>query len=273
LRLSTPHTLREVCGKGEALCRHSVKYNNNNNNNNGAYAIFHRTDLVDWSQINSLWETAIATFPQVDIVCNDAGLYEPPASCFWSPPGVSPLAEDPADAKVGQYKTFSNRSIQGNLIWVASLGGYVHSIHTPMYFASKAAIVSMVKSLGRLRKEVGFRNAAVCPGATDTPIFHPDYCRQRIRADDLHMTPQQLPGLMMRVLTEPEFGDGNIVEAMMLGNKKNATLGVREVPMHLLYPSCGAGEDHHLVEEEEKMVENLKEHGMRDGPVVRPRER
>lgn len=96
-----------------------------------------------------------------------------------------------------------------------------------------------------------------------TPIFHPDYCRQRIRPDDLHMTPQQLAGVMMRVLTEPEFGDGNIVEAMMLGNKKNSSLGVREVPMHLLYPSCGAGEDHHLAEEEEKMVKSLKEHGMR----------
>ncbi|KAF6807331.1 nad-dependent 15-hydroxyprostaglandin dehydrogenase [Colletotrichum musicola] len=258
------------------------KYSKENAATNGAYAIFHPTDLVNWSQINSLWETALATFPQVDIVCNGAGLYEPPASSFWSPPGVFPLAEDPADAKVGQYKTISvntiapirlaqiaidywlqNRSVQGNLIWVASLGGYVHSIHTPMYFASKAAIVSMVKSLGRLRTEVGIRNAAVCPGATDTPIFHPDYCRQRIRADELHMTPQQLAGLMMRVLTEPEFGEGNIMEAMMLGNKKNATLGVREVPMHLLYPSCGAGEDHHLVEEEEKMVKDLKEHGMR----------
>lgn len=58
-----------------------------------------------------------------------------------------------------------NRDIQGNLLWIASLGGYVHSMHTPLYFASKAAIVSMVKSLGGLKKEFGIRNAAVCPGA------------------------------------------------------------------------------------------------------------
>lgn len=165
------------------------KYSKENAATNGAYALFHPTDLADWSQINSLWETALATFPQINIVCNGAGLYEPPASSFWSPPGISPLAEDPADAKVGQYKTFSvntiapirlaqiaidywlqNRNIQGNLLWVASLGGYVHSMHTPMYFASKAAIVSMVKSLGGLRKEVGIRNAAVCPGATDVRV-------------------------------------------------------------------------------------------------------
>ncbi|TDZ54046.1 17-beta-hydroxysteroid dehydrogenase 14 [Colletotrichum trifolii] len=233
-------------------------------------------------QISSLWDTALQAFPQVDIVCNGAGLYEPPASSFWNPPGVSPLAEDPADAKVGQYRTFSvntiapirlaqiaidywlqNRAIQGNLLWIASLGGYVHSIHTPMYFASKAAIVSMVKSLGGLRKEVGIRNAAVCPGAVYTPIFHPEYCRDRIRSDDLTMTPEQCASVMLRVLTEAEFGDGNVMEVMLLGNKKQSELSVREVPLHLLYPSCGAGEDNHLLEEEQKMVKGLKEHGMR----------
>ncbi|KAJ0313951.1 hypothetical protein Brms1b_007373 [Colletotrichum noveboracense] len=258
------------------------KYSKENLSSNGAYAIFHKTDLVDWSQVNSLWETALNTFPQVDIICNGAGLYEPPSSSFWTLPGVSPLAKDDANAKIGQYQTFSvntiapirlaqiavdywlqNRHIKGNMIWVASIGAYVHSVHTPMYFASKAAAISMVKSLGRLHKEVGIRVAAVCPGATYTEIFQPEYCRDRIRPDDLSMTPQQLASVMMRVLTEPEFGDGNIIEAMMLGNKKNSSLGVREVPMHLLYPSCGAGEDHHLVEEEEKMVVNLKEHGMR----------
>lgn len=150
----------------------------------GAYAIFHKTDVSDWNQISSLWAAALEIFPHIDIVCNGAGVYEPPSSCFWNAPGVSPLAQDPVDAKVGQYKTFAvntigpirlaqiaidywlqNRNIEGNLLWIVSLGRYVHSMHTPMYFASKAAIVSMVKSLGGLRKELGIRNAAVCPGA------------------------------------------------------------------------------------------------------------
>ena len=146
-------------------------------------AAFHKTDISDWTQITSLWETTLKTFPRVDILVNGAGLYEPPSSSFWSPPGISSLAEDPVDAKVGQYKTFAvntigpirmaqiaidywleHREIQGNLLWVASLGGYVHSMQTPMYFASKAAVVSMVKSFAGLRKEFGIRNSAVCPG-------------------------------------------------------------------------------------------------------------
>lgn len=148
------------------------------------FAVFHETDMSDWSQISSLWEKALKTFPRVDIVVNGAGLYEPPSSAFWYAPGISPLAEDPADAKVGQFKTFAvntmgpirlaqiavdywleNRDVQGNLLWIASLGGYVHSLQTPLYFASKAAIISVVRSFAGFRKEFGIRNSAVCPGA------------------------------------------------------------------------------------------------------------
>lgn len=68
----------------------------------------------------------------------------------------------------------------------------------------------------------------------------------------------------MRVLTEPQFGDGNIVEAMMVGSKENPKVNVREVPMEALYPTIGAlGEDNHLVEEENNFVKRLQEHGMR----------
>lgn len=52
------------------------------------------------------------------------------------------------------------------------MGGYVHSMQTPLYFASKAAIVSMVKSLGGLKNLFGIRNAAVCPGAVGVSCFH-----------------------------------------------------------------------------------------------------
>jgi NAD(P)-dependent dehydrogenase (short-subunit alcohol dehydrogenase family) len=161
-----------------------AKYSHPPKDPESASAVFYKMDLSDWSQISSLWENALKTFGRVDIVVNGAGIYEPPSSTFWNPPGVSLLAEDQVDASVGQYKTFGvntigpirlaqiavdywldNRDVQGNLLWFASLGGYVHSLQTPLYFASKAAIISVVKSLAGLRKQLGIRNSAVCPGA------------------------------------------------------------------------------------------------------------
>lgn len=154
-------------------------------------AVFHKVDLADWAQINSLWKAALQAFPQIDIVCNGAGIYEPPETSFWNPPGISPLAQDREDANPGQYKSFAvntaapirmaqiaidywlqNRHIQGNLLWVASLGGYVHNIQAPIYFATKAAIVSFVKSLAVLKKQLGIRNAAVCPGTVHVSDVH-----------------------------------------------------------------------------------------------------
>lgn len=85
--------------EAEATVAH---YSKENVEKNVAYALFHQTDVSDWNQINSLWDTALQTFPQVDIVCNGAGLYEPPSSSFWNAPGISPLANDPVDAKIGQ---------------------------------------------------------------------------------------------------------------------------------------------------------------------------
>ncbi|KPM38748.1 hypothetical protein AK830_g7799, partial [Neonectria ditissima] len=242
---------------------------------------FHKTDISDWAQISALWEKTLEKFGRVDILVNGAGVYEPPSSTFWNLPGVSPLAEDKVDASPGVYHTFSvntmgpirlaqiaidywleNRNVEGNLLWIASLGGYVHSLQTPLYFASKAAIVSFVRSLGQLRKRLGIRNAAVCPGAVYTPIFHPEYCRDRVRPDDLTMTPEQCASVMMRVLKDAEYGDGNIIETLLIGTKENSSVNVREVPLEALYPTVGpVGQENHLLEEEEKLTKQLQARG------------
>lgn len=123
------------------------------------FAIFQATDISDWAQITTLWEFALERFPCIDVVVNGAGIYEPPSSTFWNAPGVSALSQDRPDQNPGVYRTFAvntigpirlsqiaidywleHRQIQGNLLWVASVGGYVHSMQTPLYYASKAAI-------------------------------------------------------------------------------------------------------------------------------------
>lgn len=146
-------------------------------------AIFQPTDVANWAHLTSLWEMAIQSFGTVDIVVSVAGIYEPPFSSFWKPPGISPESHDPPDAAIGQYATFAvnqiapirlaqiamdywtqHRDVQGNYLAVASMAAYLHSVETPLYMASKAALVSFVKSLGPVRDLLGIRMSAVCPG-------------------------------------------------------------------------------------------------------------
>jgi NAD(P)-dependent dehydrogenase (short-subunit alcohol dehydrogenase family) len=146
-------------------------------------AVFQPTDVANWAHLTSLWETTIKLFSRVDIVVSVAGVYEPPSSSFWNPPGISPESQDQPDVSLGQYNTFAvnqiapirlaqmamdywtqHRDIQGNYLAVASMAAYLHSVETPFYMASKAALISFVKSLGPLHDLFGTRVSAVCPG-------------------------------------------------------------------------------------------------------------
>lgn len=84
------------------------------------------------------------------------------------------------------------------------------------------------------------------------------------------MTPEQCASVMLRIVTEPQFGDGNIVEAMLMGTWEKPVVNVREVPMEALYPAVGQlGELNHLEEEEANFVNHVRDHGMRE-PYVPP---
>ncbi|KAH7020413.1 hypothetical protein EDB80DRAFT_563544 [Ilyonectria destructans] len=246
-------------------------------------AVFCRTDMSNWRDILEMWETTTRDFGRVDIVVNGAGIYEPPSSSFWNPPGISARSKDPQYADVGQYKTFAvntigstrlaqiaidywqqHPDIQGNILFIASMGGYLHSIHTPLYFASKAAIVSLVKSLGGLKEVLGIRMAAVCPGPVLTPIFEQEYCKDRLQAGDVALTAEQCAEFVLQVLQEPQYGNGNIMEVMMIGAKEDQTIHTREVVMESLYPTVGPlDQGSRAIEETEIFVKQLREKGMR----------
>lgn len=98
-----------------------------------------------------------------------------------------------------------------------------------------------------------------------TPIFHPEYCRDRMPPETLGLTAEQCANVMFQVLTEPKYGDGNIVETMLIGNRENNSVNVREVPMEALYPTIVAEGSHDgLYEGEEKLAKQLAEKGMRE---------
>ncbi|KAK2023300.1 NAD(P)-binding protein [Colletotrichum zoysiae] len=246
-------------------------------------AAFHKTDVTNWAQLSSLWEATLKTFGRVDILVNNAGIFEPPWSAFWNPPGISPAAKDQADAEIGSYHIFNvntiapirlaqiaidywlqNREIKGNLLWVSSMGAYIHSIQTPFYFASKAAILSVVKSLQGLKQLVGIRNSVICPGPTRTPLFDQEFCRDRLPLEDLALSSSELANAMFALLTEEQYGNGNALEIMMVGSKEAPVIHQKEVQLDVLYPTAspmGAGTK--AMDEELSFMKMIAEQGMR----------
>lgn len=157
----------------------TIKEYSTSTDNKPPRAVFHKTDVADWSQLNTLWETALNTFEQIDIVANVAGVYETSSNGFWKP-----HSKDAPDVHPGSFPTLTvnylapvrlsqlaidywcqNPHIQGNFLAVGSVAAFLHSVRTPLYMSTKAALVSLVKSLGELNDHFNIRVAAVCPSS------------------------------------------------------------------------------------------------------------
>ncbi|ETS75289.1 hypothetical protein PFICI_12233 [Pestalotiopsis fici W106-1] len=245
-------------------------------------AVFKKTDQSNWAQLNEMWDFSLKTFGRVDLVCPGAGIWEPPSSNFWIPPGTSDIAKDDPNAAVGQWYTFAvnttgplrlaqlafkywiENKIQGNFLFVASMGGYCETVSTPLYYASKAALLSATKSFAQMRQRLGIRVAAVCPGPCYTPLFLPEWAAAKVRPTDFTMTPKECAETMLKVASEPQYGDGNIIEVMMMGTREAPRLNVRHVPYDKLLPEgVGTlGDDNNIIKEEEKLWAHLPVNGM-----------
>ena len=137
-------------------------------------AIFQKTDVTSWPSLSALFSRAASDFGEIDIVCPGAGVYDPPWSNFWHPPG----SEESRDAEQeGRYATLdinvthpirttqlaiaeflknqakpSGRSPgegsngsgsakkQKRVLIVSSIAGQNANLHTPIYVAAKHAM-------------------------------------------------------------------------------------------------------------------------------------
>ncbi|KAK8087338.1 hypothetical protein PG994_002312 [Apiospora phragmitis] len=216
----------------------------------GHSAVYYKMDQSDWSEIQGTWDFTLRTFGAVDVLCPDAGIWEPPSSSFWHAPGIPPLSVDDAHGRPGSYQTLAvnllgpirfaqialaywlrHPEVAGNLLLVASLSAYLPSIGTPLYNASKGGLVAFAQSLAQMQQQLGICVAVVCPATTYTPaVLHADYA-DKVREGDTNMTDAECARVMLDVATLARYGNGNVVEAMQFGKPGEASdVRVREVP-------------------------------------------
>ncbi|KAE9581127.1 hypothetical protein CGMCC3_g3107 [Colletotrichum fructicola] len=247
-------------------------------------AVYHKMDQSNWAQVSETWEFALKTFGRVDLLCPGAGIWEPPTSSFWDLPGVSPLAKDDPNATPGVYNIFAvnamgpirfaqiaidywlQNKIAGNLIFVSSLSAYLPTIGTPLYNATKGALNSFTLSLAQMKARLGIRVASMCPATTFTPAVLQPYCVGKVREQDMNMSATECAEVMLRIVTDAAYGDGQVVEAMQFGSKERSDVRVRVVPYQSLLPDIdfeGDFSGKNILVEEEKLWQKLKTEGVR----------
>ena len=200
-------------------------------------AVFQKTDVTSWKDLEDAFNTCEREFGGVDIVGPGAGVFEPHWSNFWFPPG----AKESQDAKHGdRYKmmdinvthpiraaqmaisTFLNPkdgkkcSLENpkRIVMTTSIAGQISSLAVPMYVASKWAISGFTRSLASLEKNLGIRCNAVSPGTVRTPLFldHPEKLKMLDESKDKWVTPESVAEAMVKLMEDDELVGGTILE-------------------------------------------------------------
>ncbi|SPO04331.1 related to 15-hydroxyprostaglandin dehydrogenase [Cephalotrichum gorgonifer] len=201
-------------------------------------AVFVETDVTSWSALACMFDVALSEFGGCDVVCPGAGVYEPPWSSFWRPPGaegsndtidaghytlldinlthpirVTQMAishwlhlADPAAAK-------ASPSNPKRIIHIASVASQVPVFRAPLYGASKAAISGFVRSIGPM-DEYCIRVCAVAPGLVRTPLWtdNPDKMGNIDETKDAWVTPLEVAEAMLDCVESENKVGGTVIE-------------------------------------------------------------
>ncbi|HEX2441867.1 MAG TPA: glucose 1-dehydrogenase [Methylomirabilota bacterium] len=140
----------------------------------GRRATVVRTDVTKRADLSTMVERTRADLGRIDILVNNAGIYRAAATLD--------VTEEHWDAIMtinAKAVFFATQAVlpvmiaqkSGNIISLASMAGKVGSRTNLPYNASKAAVISMTKSLALAHAAEGIRANCVCPGFVETDMW------------------------------------------------------------------------------------------------------
>src|SRR5213083_2745627 len=140
----------------------------------GRRAVVAQTDVTSRADLRAMVDRAKADFGRIDILVNNAGIYRAAATLD--------VTEEHWDAIMtinAKAVFFASQAVlpvmiaqrRGSIVNLASMAGKIGSKTNLPYNASKAAVVSMTKSLALAHAADGVRVNCVCPGFVETDMW------------------------------------------------------------------------------------------------------
>src|SRR5436190_762442 len=140
----------------------------------GRRAVVAQTDVTSRADLRAMVDRAKADLGRIDILVNNAGIYRAAATLD--------VTEEHWDAIMtinAKAVFFASQAVlpvmiaqrRGSIVNLASMAGKIGSKTNLPYNASKAAVVSMTKSLALAHAADGVRVNCVCPGFVETDMW------------------------------------------------------------------------------------------------------
>ena len=169
----------------------------------GVRALPLRLDVADAASLDAALAATASRLGRIDGLVNNAGVLRMGAALEAGPEDLELQLRVNARAVFAACQAAARRMIAqgggGAIVNVASNAGKVGYRNMAGYNASKAAVISLTRSLALEWSDAGINVNAVCPGGVDTPMLREvaEWLAPRLgqAPDALHaqMKPQQLP--------------------------------------------------------------------------------
>jgi len=141
----------------------------------GRRAVALATDVTSRADLRAMVDRTKAEFGRIDILVNNAGIYRAATT--------ADVDEDHWDAIMNinaKSVFFTSQAViptmaaqkSGSIVSLASMAGKIGSKTNLPYNASKAAVISMTKSLALAHAGEGIRVNCVCPGFVETDMWN-----------------------------------------------------------------------------------------------------
>lgn len=209
--------------------------------------MFVKTDVTSWAALENMFTVAIKEFGKVDVLCAGAGIFEPPFSNFWIPPGTGRSKDDPKGDRYLTMDINTTHPIRATQIAIShflnppkgeekvspsnpkrvvicgSVAGQVYGISYPLYIASKHAISGFVRCMGDLDGKLGIKVSAVAPGLVRTPLIfeNPEKAQLVNFEEDPYITPDEVAQNLYRLCVEDDLPGGTILEVAAGGKTRS----------------------------------------------------
>ena len=140
----------------------------------GRRALALRTDVTRMSDLQAMADRSMAEFGRIDILVNNAGIHRSAHT--------ADVTEDDWDrllAVNAKGVFFASQAVlrhmvaakRGNIISLASMAGKMGLKTSLVYGITKAAVISMTRSLALAHAADGIRANCVCPGIVETDMI------------------------------------------------------------------------------------------------------
>lgn len=141
----------------------------------GGKALFIKCDVTKAEDVSKSVDSTVQTFGGLQILVNNAGIIDIKELHEYTEEEFDRVMDVNVKSMFLAFKyafPYLRRNKSSYVVNVGSISSFVGQSSTPVYTASKGAVLQLSRSIGLDYARYGIRSNCVCPGITDTPMLH-----------------------------------------------------------------------------------------------------